>query len=214
MFCNYCGAPNPDVAAFCNKCGKAMAAKPASSPVQAQPIAAQPAAYVTETPAPPPAPPSTPVPVVVALPTRQETSTSIGGTLSPAARTEFRDGLTVEVRRQIDNKCIPVGIVAWIITMIAVSRFSIPEFGERWGIVIGLVMAFVVAGIVTKIMNVFREDKWVRPIPNLSDEMLVNRYNEAKADRRAARTRTTISWAVIAIIVVVLIIAWVAAQRH
>ena len=98
--------------------------------------------------------------------------------------------------------------------MIAVARFSIPEFGERWGIVIGLVMAFVVAGIVTKIMNVFLEDKWVRPIPDLSDEMLVNRYNEAKADRRAARTRTAISWAVIAIIVVVLIIAWVAAQRH
>ena len=211
MFCNYCGAPNADVASFCNKCGKAVAGTPASAPVQAQPVTAQPIAYVMEMP---PAPPSTPAPVVLTSPLRQETYASIGGTLSSTARTEFTNGLTVEVRSQIDNKCIPVGIVAWIITIIAVSRFSIPEFGERWGIVIGLVMAFVVAGIVTKIMNVFLEDKWVRPIPDLSDEMLVNRYNEAKADRRAARTRTTISWAVIAIIVVVLIIAWVAAQRH
>ena len=27
MLCNYCAAPNPDVASFCNKCGKALAGK-------------------------------------------------------------------------------------------------------------------------------------------------------------------------------------------
>jgi hypothetical protein len=139
---------------------------------------------------------------------------AVSEALSAAARAQFTDGLIAETNHRIDNKCIPVGIVAWIITMIAVARFSIPEFGQGWGAGIGLVMAFVVAGIVTKIMHVFLEDKWVRPIAGLSDEMLVNRYNEAKADRRAARTRTAISWAVIAIIVVLLIIAWTAAQRH
>jgi hypothetical protein len=72
----------------------------------------------------------------------------------------------------------------------------------------------MIAGIVFKVVKGALEDKYLRPIADLSDEMLVNRYNEAKADRRAARTRTAISWAVIAIIVVVLIIAWVAAQRH
>ena len=201
MFCNYCGAPNPDVASFCNKCGKALAAAPASAPVST-PAQSRPINYVVEM-----APPVSPV--------RQETRASIGGTLTPAARTEFTNGLTVEVRRQMDDKCIPVGIVAWIITMIAVAGwFSIPEFGQTWGMVIGLVMAFVLAGVVTKIMNVYLEDKWVGPIANLSDEMLVNRYNEAKADRRASRTRTAISWAVIAIIVFVLVITWVAAQRH
>jgi len=36
MFCNYCGAPNPDVALFCNKCGKAVVRPPASAPAQAE----------------------------------------------------------------------------------------------------------------------------------------------------------------------------------
>jgi Zn-dependent protease with chaperone function len=43
--------------------------------------------------------------------------------------------------------------------------------------------------------------------------MLVSRYNEAKADRRAARTLSTIGWAVIAIIVVIVVIAWVASRQ-
>jgi len=185
-----------------------MAVAPASPPVQARPIN-----HVMEMAAP--VSPSTPAPVILTPPVRPETRVSLGGTLTPAARTEFTNGLTVEVRRQMDDKCIPVGIVAWIITMIAVAGwFSIPEFGQTWGMVIGLVMAFVLAGVVTKIMNVYLEDKWVRPIADLSDEMLVTRYNEAKADRRAARTRTAISWAVIAIIAVVIVVAWLAAHRQ
>ncbi|MGH9685770.1 MAG: zinc ribbon domain-containing protein [Candidatus Acidiferrales bacterium] len=210
MFCNYCGEPNPDVAAFCNKCGKPLAQTPASAPVQL--TDAQLIASALETP--PVAASSPPAPVVF-LPGKQEASAPIGGTLSPAARIEFTDGLTAEVRRQIDNKCIPAGIVAWIITMIAVARFSVPEFGTQTGVVIALVVAFVIAGgIVFNVAKNILENKYLRPIANLSDEMLVNRYNEAKADRRAARTRTAIGWAVIAIVVVVLIIAWLAAQRH
>jgi Tol biopolymer transport system component len=49
MFCNYCGAPNPDVASFCNKCGKAVVRVAASTLAQesalpSAPIAAPPAA--------------------------------------------------------------------------------------------------------------------------------------------------------------------------
>jgi hypothetical protein len=72
----------------------------------------------------------------------------------------------------------------------------------------------VAAGITYKVVRDILTHKQLDTIPNISDEMLVTRYNEAKADRRAARTRTAIGWAVIAIIGVVLIIAWVAAQRH
>ncbi len=203
MFCNYCGAPNPDAASFCNKCGKAIAGTPASAPVQAQSTTAQPIADAMETAVP--VPPRQPSPVVLALPTRRESSTSIGGTLTPAARIEFTDGLTAEVRHQIEEKSIPGAIVAWIVTLIAIARFSMT---------IAFVLAFVVAGIVLKILNGILEDKYLRPIADLSDEMLVTRYNEAKADRRAARTRTAISWAVIAIIVVLLVVAWLAVRRQ
>jgi hypothetical protein len=175
-------------------------------PVAAAPAGTQPISYVVDVTPAAASPPIAPAPIVAPQ--------AVATALSAPARAQFADGLIAETNRQIDDKCIPVGIVAWIITMIAVARFAIPAFGQGWGAGIALVMAFVVAGIVTKIMHVFLEDKWVRPIAGLSDEMLVNRYNEAKADRRAARTRTAISWAVIAIIVVLLIIAWAAAQRH
>lgn len=209
MFCNNCGAPNPDVAAFCNKCGKPLGQTPASAPIQS--TAAQLIASVLETP---PAAPSTPAPVVF-LPGKQEASGPIGGTLSPTARTEFTAGLTDEVQRQIGDKVFPAGLAAWIFTLVIVARFTITWFGTQTGIIIAVVIAFVSAGgIVSPIVKSMLENKYLRPIADLSDEMLVNRYNEAKADRRAARTRTAISWAVIAIIVFVLIIAWVAAQRH
>jgi len=179
-----------------------MARTPSGTSVQAQPTT-PPITHVMATPSP--APPSTPAPVVVALPTRKETSTAIDGTLTLAARTEFTDGLTVEVRRQIEDKCFPGAIAAWIMTLIAIARFSM---------VLALVLAFVVAGIVFKVVKAILEDKYLRPIAGLSDEMLVNRYNEAKADRRAARTRTAISWAVIAIIAVLLAVAWLAAHHQ
>ena len=215
MFCTYCGAPNPDVASFCNKCGKPMAVAPAGVPVQAPPITpvqAQPASYVIEmTPA---ASPGTPAPVILTPPLRQEPRPASGGTLTPAARKEFRDGLTVEASRQINDKCTPAGIAAWILTLIVVARFTITWFGTRTGLIIAVVMAFVGAGIVSQIVKSVLENKYLSPIGDLSDEMLVNRYNEAKADRRAAKTRNAISWAVIAIIGVLLVIGWLAVQRN
>ena len=119
------------------------------------------------------------------------------------------------MRRRIEGKCFPAALAAWIFTLIIVAHFTITWFGTQTGLIIAVVIAFVSAGgIVSPIMKSMLENKYLRPIADLSDEMLVNRYNEAKADRRAAGTRTAISWAVIAIIVFVLIIAWVAAQRH
>jgi WD40 repeat protein len=34
MFCNFCGAPNPDTASFCNRCGKAVVQPQADAPTQ------------------------------------------------------------------------------------------------------------------------------------------------------------------------------------
>jgi hypothetical protein len=49
-------------------------------------------------------------------------------------------------------------------------------------------------------------NKYLAPIIGYSDEMLVARYNEAKADCRTARTRSAIGWAAFAIIGVILVI--------
>ncbi len=54
MFCNYCGAPKPDIASFCNKCGKAVARPPANLSAQegaasnAAPPASAPQSAATE----------------------------------------------------------------------------------------------------------------------------------------------------------------------
>ena len=37
MYCNYCGAPNPDDASFCSTCGKASAQSSAKVAAQEQP---------------------------------------------------------------------------------------------------------------------------------------------------------------------------------
>ena len=202
MFCNFCGAPNPEIASFCNKCGKAVVRKRASEADQEKP----PIDHAAVVPTAPTM--SAPVAAVSASPIRQET----GGTLTPAARTEFTEGLIVELRRQIDDKCFPVSLISGILTMVVFARFSIPEFGEKYGALFAFAVAFVVSGIVFKIAKAMLENKYVRPIAGLSDEMLVSRYNETKADRRAARTRTAIGWGVIAVIVVILVIAWLAAR--
>jgi hypothetical protein len=193
MFCNYCGAPNPDAASFCSKCGKAIAETPASAGAQAQPAPAQPNAAAALTPAA----------VAFSSPIKQ-TSTAIGGTLTPAARIEFMDGLTAELHRQVEDKSFPGSIATGIVTLIAIARFNMT---------IAFVLAVVLAVIAFKVLNSVLENKYVRPIANLSDAMLITRYNEAKADRRAARTRTAISWAVIAIIIVLLAVAWMAIRR-
>jgi predicted nucleic acid-binding Zn ribbon protein len=226
MFCNFCGTANPEAASFCSKCGKGIERTPPAAAVAAQPAAAQSTAArliadVLQTPPAEPvaAPPSTagsvtyvlqtpyaaaasaPAPVVAVAPVRQE---AFAGALTPAARSEFVAAYTKEVGKQIDDKATPAGIAAWIITLIAVFRFN--------GVV-ALVLAFVAAGTVSAIVKSVLGNKLVRPIASMSDEMLVSRYNEAKADRRAARTLSTIGWAVIAIIVVIVVIAWVAARQ-
>jgi hypothetical protein len=153
--------------------------------------------------------PSLPSAVVLDSPLRQETF----GRLTPAARTEFTDGLIAELRRQIDDKCFPGSIAAGIVALIALARFSIPEFGQKYGLIFAFAVAFVLASIVFKIAKATLEGKYVRPIADISDEMLVTRYNEAKADRRAARRWIAISWGVIAIIALVLVVGWMAARR-
>lgn len=211
MYCNYCGAANPDAASFCSRCGKAID-RPAA-PVQPATVQATAAQSTTVRPvsaqstaekliagvlnSDPAAQPIVPAAAVPAAPA------AFAGTLTPAARTDFVAAYTKEVGRQIDDKTIPAGIAAWIITLIAVYRFS-PVFA--------LVLAFVAAGTVSAIVKAVLREKWVRPIADMSDEMLVARYNEAKADRRAARTRIAIGWAVVAIIAVILVVAWVAAH--
>lgn len=211
MFCNFCGAPNPDASAFCNKCGKAIAATAAAAPVQAQPIAHQ-----LETA--PLAVPTVAPPIAPATPLRQEVVPSIaistGGALTPTARAEFTSELTAELGRQVEDKCYPATIAAWLGTLIIVWGMTITWLGAQAGIVVALIAAFAVAGMVFKFVKAYLEDKYVHPVGGFSDEMLVTRYNEAKADRRAARTRTSIGWAVFAIVGVLLVIAWLAARHQ
>ena len=79
--------------------------------------------------------------------------------------------------------------------------------------VLACIAGLVAAGIAYKVVSEFLTHKQLDTIPNTSDKTLVTRYNEAKADRRVARTRTAISWGVMAIIAVVLVVAWLAARR-
>jgi hypothetical protein len=186
---------------------------PVAAPAQHSPIGIS---YVTESPAKQqravsipvaPSAPSAFSPTAEALVASVlgEAGVPVGRTLTDKARSEFISGLEVEVNRQIEDKCFPVSIAAWILTLILIARFNM---------IIAFIFAFVVGGIVFKITKAILQDKYQKPIYNLSDEMLVARYNESKADRRAARTRTAISWAVIVIIAVVAAIVWLAAQRH
>jgi hypothetical protein len=190
----------------------------AAAPAAAASAEAQPISYVMDV-----TPPAAASPIasaaMAALPAASVSPAALVGApvigaLSPAARAQFTDGLVVEVNRQIGDKCIPAAIAAWILTLVIVARFSITTFGTQTGLIIGVVMAFAIAGIVSKVVKGVLENKYLTPIASLSDEMLVNRYNEAKADRRAAGTRAAISWAAIAVIVFVLIIVWIAVQHH
>ncbi|HKN60966.1 MAG TPA: hypothetical protein VJW93_07310 [Candidatus Acidoferrales bacterium] len=125
------------------------------------------------------------------------------GTLTPTARKEFSDGLAVEVRSSVENKAYPASFVIGGIAFFAIARFSMIT-----AFIVGLVVASVAFNVVKSIL----ESKYLRPIADYSDEMLVTRYNEAKAERRAARMRSVIGWAAIAIIFALLFIAWLAAR--
>ena len=189
MFCNYCGASNPEGAVFCSTCGKAI---PRSSKSESLPSASEKQA-VSSSP----------------LSSRSEVvdtsaAMSSGGTLTQSARMEFVDGLTAEVRRKIGDKPIIWACVTFIAALVLVAGFNK---------VLALVLGLVGAGLVFKLVKDSLEKQYLRPIAGYSDQMLVARYNEVKADRRAAGTRAAIWWAVILIIGVILLILWVSARQ-
>lgn len=126
-------------------------------------------------------------------------------TLSPADRKEFEAGLTAEVRKKIDDKAMPASLIAGGLILILLARVNIAA---------AFIAGFIAAGITYKVVKDFFANRDLSAIPNLSDQMLVSRYNEAKSDRRAARTRSAIGWAVILIVGVVLLVAWAALRSR
>jgi len=127
------------------------------------------------------------------------------GPLTPEARAEFRDGLTAEIRKNIGDKPIIWACVVWILVLVLVAGLNK---------ILALVLASGGAAMVFKFVKVALEKKYLQPIPGYSDEMLVARFNEVKADRRAARMRAAIGWAVVVIIAVLLTILFLAGGRQ
>jgi hypothetical protein len=127
-----------------------------------------------------------------------------GGTLPISARIEFMDGLVAEARKDIDGKtgywAFPAGLIVFVI----LAAVNLP---------LAFISAFIASGIAWKAAQSVYEKKYLDPIADYSDEMMVARYNEVKADRRAAGTRTAIWRAVLLIVVVLLLIGWLAARR-
>jgi hypothetical protein len=200
MFCNYCGAPNPDVALFCNGCGKPIA-RPAAAAVL--PISEMNSSPLTAASA-----------KVGFSPTAERLVASVIGehavfpgphTLSTTAREEFEKGLATEVRKNIEDKAMPFSIAAGLLVLILLAAVNM---------VLACIVGLVAAGIVYKVVSGHLAHKQLDTIRNTSDEMLVTRYNEAKADRRAARIRAGIGWAVMAIIGVLVAVAWLASHRE
>jgi zinc ribbon protein len=190
MFCNYCGAPNPDGAAFCSTCGKAISH---ASSGESLPRASE-----------KPVVPSSPLPSHSEV-VDTSTAMSSGGTLTQSARMEFVEGLTAEVRRKIGDKPIIWACVTFIAALVLVAGFNK---------VLALVLALVGAGVVFKLVKDSMEKQYLQPIAGYSDQMLVARYNEVKADRRAAGTRAAIWWAVLIIIGIALVIVWISAHQQ
>jgi hypothetical protein len=124
------------------------------------------------------------------------------GPLTPAARAEFAAELESEADRTVDNKAMPASLIAAGLTLILLARFSIA---------FAAIAALIVGPIVYKVLAEILKEKSATQIRQFSDEMLVIQYNQAKADRRAAGTRSAIGWAVIAVVAVIVVIAWLAA---
>jgi hypothetical protein len=110
-----------------------------------------------------------------------------------------------EARKKIADKAGYFGFPAGFIVFFVFARF--------FGLLVGFICGFIAMGLAWKAAEMFLEKKYLDPIEDYSDQMLVARYNESKADQRAAGTRTTIWRAVFAIILVLLIIGWLAARR-
>ena len=204
MFCNSCGAANPDIASFCNGCGKPIA-RPVAAPARL--VSEQFAGSKSD-----PSPFATAPARAGVSPTAERLVASVLGehavfsfphTLSSTAREEFEKGLAIEVRKNIDDKAIPSSIAAGLLVLILLAAFNM---------LLACIAGLVAAGIAYKVVTELLTHKHLDAIRNISDEMLVTRYNEAKSDRRAARTRSAIGWGIIAIIAVVLAVAWLAAR--
>ena len=133
------------------------------------------------------------------------TAASNEGRLTDAARAEFVDALVAEIRQKIGDKPIAWACVEFIITLIFVAGFNK---------ILALVLASVGAGLVYKFVKDYLEKKYLQPILGYSDQMLVTRYNEVKADRRAAGTRAAIWWAVIILMGVIFAILLFSARRQ
>ncbi|HTS10675.1 MAG TPA: DUF4339 domain-containing protein [Candidatus Limnocylindrales bacterium] len=125
------------------------------------------------------------------------------GRLSETDRIVFVDELTKEMRKKVEDRAYPAAFIVGGVAFFAIAKLSMA---------VALIVGLVAAGIAFSVVKSIFETKYVASIAEYSDEMLVTRLNEAKADRRAARTRSAIGWAVIAIIGVILLIAWIAAR--
>lgn len=125
------------------------------------------------------------------------------GSLPPSARLEFSESVFKETEKVIENKCFPWAICVGGLVLILLARFNM---------ILALVVGAVAAGITFKGVQLALASKYLDPIEKMSDAMLMARYNELKADQRAAKTRSAIGWAVIVIIGVILLIAYAAAR--
>ena len=220
MFCNYCGASNPDGSSFCSACGKAIArpsanesstrgVAPSISPSHSQVVATVPVTSPIHTSGgtvlpqreefPPKIAAANPPVLSVA------TVSSNEGVLADGARAQFVDALVAEIRQKIGDKPIAWACVVFIITLVLVAGFNK---------ILAFVLASVGAGLVFKFVKDSLEKKYLEPIFGYSDQMLVARYNEAKADRRAAGTRAAIWWAVIILIGVIFAILLFSTRRQ
>lgn len=212
MFCNYCGASNPEGSFFCSVCGKAIARQPANEASQqmvAPRLAPSPSQVIATLPVTSPSN----APEGTALPQREAFSpkiaaphppivpiasdTSKEGVLTESARAQFVDGLVAEIRQKISDKPIGWACVVFILTLVLLAGINK---------IFALVSALGGAGLVFKYVKDSLEKKYLQPIFAYSDQMLVARYNEVKADRRAASTRAAIWWAVIILLGVIFVI--------
>lgn len=134
----------------------------------------------------------------------QDAQAASGPPPSPA-RLEFSQALFKETEKVIENKCFPWALSVGGLTLILLARFNM---------ILAVVAAVILAGITFKIVKLTLESKYLDPIEKMSDEMLIARYNELKADERSAKTRSAIGWAVIIVVAVIVLIAWAALRSH
>jgi hypothetical protein len=134
MFCNYCGAPNPDGASFCNGCGKPIARAAAAAVLPVSEMNSPPLTVASAR--------------VGFSPTAERLVASVIGehavfpgahTLSTDAREEFEKGLAIEVRKNIDDKAISSSIAAGLLVMILLAAVNM---------VLACIVGLVAAGVV------------------------------------------------------------------